>query len=62
MLGYCVMLTMITILQQKPLQEHRLDRCKLDEMIKKEMKFRYLGIEILGYGDLETEIRHQHKY
>lgn len=35
-------------------------RCKLEvegRVIQQEMKFRYLGIEISGYGDVEAEVR-----
>lgn len=37
-------------------------RCKLEihnNIVQQEMKFRYLGIEISGYGDVETEVRGQ---
>ena len=37
-------------------------RCKLEidgKSVQQEMKFKYLGIEISGYGDIETEVRGQ---
>lgn len=37
-------------------------RCKLEAdnvVIQEEMKFRYLGIEISGYGYVEAEVRKQ---
>ena len=37
-------------------------RCKLvvdDKIIHQEGKFKYLGIDISGYGDVETEVRNQ---
>ncbi|XP_045463812.1 uncharacterized protein LOC123673370 [Harmonia axyridis] len=37
-------------------------RCKLavdDKIIQQEMKFKYLGIELSGYGDIELEVRQQ---
>ena len=37
-------------------------RCKLvvdGKIIHQEMKFKYLGVEISGYGDVETEVREQ---
>lgn len=37
-------------------------RCKLvvdDQIIQQEMKFKYLGIELSGFGDVESEVRQQ---
>ena len=37
-------------------------RCKLEiygKSVQQEMKFKYLGREISGYGDIETEVRGQ---
>ena len=37
-------------------------RCKLEingKSVQQEMKFKYLGIEISGYRDIETEVRRQ---
>ncbi|XP_044767088.1 uncharacterized protein LOC123322993 [Coccinella septempunctata] len=37
-------------------------RCKLEiegQIIQQEMRFRYLGIELSGYGDVEEEVRQQ---
>ena len=28
-------------------------------IIQQEMRFKYLGIELLGYGDVEAEVREQ---
>lgn len=30
-----------------------------DKIIQQEMKFKYLGIKISGFGDVETEVRQQ---
>lgn len=37
-------------------------RCKLEvdgEVIQQEMKFKYLGVELSGFGDVEAEVREQ---
>ena len=37
-------------------------RCKLEidgKSVQQEMKFKYLGIEISGYSDIETKVRGQ---